>query len=145
MLLRSCAKGPGSGFGSPEEAFDAWMTGFCQQDFDLALRAEPDFVIKYEGGEDRLKETLQRNYNNDVAPLAAKGFVKFEATGHVMLGEEETKELEQRMENVYGVDIKLSAAARINHRSVTTDGNGTTGISGYAFKYKGKWHYLNIE
>ena len=76
MLLRSCAKGPGSGFGSPEEAFDAWMTGFCQQDFDLALRAEPDFVIKYEGGEDRLKETLQRNYNNDVAPLAAKGFVR---------------------------------------------------------------------
>lgn len=146
VLLRSGGgNGPGSGFGSPEEAFDAWMTGFCQQDFDLTIRAEPDFVIEHEGGETALREKLQRNHNNDVAPRAAKGFIKFEATGHTMLGQDKVEKFVETVKSVYGVDPKISAVATIQQRSVWIDDTTTAGTSGYAFKCEGKWYYLNSD
>ncbi len=147
MLLKGGGSGAGSGLSSPEEAFDAWMTGFCLHDFDLTLQAEPDFVIEYEGGEARLKETLQKNYEDDIAIYPNAGTFKFEATGHTMLGKDEEKEVEQAMCDKYNVDIKISAAAVIDHRLVDlSDGSaGDILTSGYAFKYKRKWYYLNVQ
>ena len=123
------------------------MTGYCLHDFDLTLQAEPDFVIEYEGGEARLKETLQKNYEDDIAIYPNAGTFKFEATGHTMLGKDEEKEVEQAMCDKYNVDIKISAAAVIDHRLVDlSDGSaGDIGTSGYAFKYKRKWYYLNVQ
>ena len=147
MLLKGGRSGAGAGFSSPEEAFDAWMTGYCLHDFDLTLQAEPDFVIEYEGGEARLKETLQKNYEDDIAIYPNAGTFKFEATGHTMLGKDEEKEVEQAMCDKYNVDIKISAAAVIDHRLVDlSDGSaGDIGTTGYAFKYKRKWYYLNMQ
>lgn len=147
MLLKGGGSGAGAGFSSPEEAFDAWMTGYCLHDFDLTLQAEPDFVIEYEGGEAGLKETLQKNYEDDIAIYPNAGTFKFEATGHTMLGKDEEKEVEQAMCDKYNVDIKISAAAVIDHRLVDLS-DGSTGdilTSGYAFKYKRKWYYLNVQ
>ena len=148
LLFKGGKGGPGAGFGSPEEAYDAWMTGFCLHDFDQTLQAETDFVIEYEGGEDSLRNTLQRNYNNDIATKANAGFFKFEAVGHTMVEKDELEQFEQEMRNFYGVDVKFSAAAVIQHRLVdlsddSSNDEGSSGISAYAFKYKGKWYYMN--
>lgn len=144
MLLKGGKSGSGSGFDSPEEAYDAWMTGFCQHDFDLTLQAEPDFFIKYMGGEDKVREVLQINYDNQIAPYVARGFVKFESAGHTMLEKDEMKELEQGMKDAYGVKIKISAAATIHQQAVSQTERSDAGTSGYAFKHKGKWYYINI-
>nr|WP_304972818.1 hypothetical protein [uncultured Schaedlerella sp.] len=147
MLLKGGGSGAGSGLSSPEEAFDAWMTGFCLHDFDLMLQAEPDFVIEYEGGEAGLRAKLQKNYENDIAIYPNAGTFKFEATGHTMVEKDRVKEVEQMLCNEYNVDIKISAAAAIDHRLVDlSDGSaGDIGTSGYAFKYKRKWYYLNMQ
>lgn len=147
MLLKGGGGGAGSGLSSPEEAFDAWMTGFCLHDFDLMLQAEPDFVIEYEGGEAGLRAKLQKNYEDDIAIYPNAGTFKFEATGHTMVEKDRVKEVEQMLCNEYNVDIKISAAAAIDHRLVDlSDGSaGDIGTTGYAFKYKRKWYYLNMQ
>ena len=147
MLLKGGGSGAGSGLSSPEEAFDAWMTGFCLHDFDLMLQAEPDFVIEYEGGEAGLRAKLQKNYEDDIAIYPNAGTFKFEATGHTMVEKDRVKEVEQMLCNEYNVDIKISAAAAIDHRLVDlSDGSaGDIGTTGYAFKYKRKWYYLNMQ
>lgn len=147
MLLKGGRSGAGSGLSSPEEAFDAWMTGFCLHDFDLMLQAEPDFVIEYEGGEAGLRAKLQKNYENDIAIYPNAGTFKFEATGHTMVEKDRVKEVEQMLCDEFNVDIKISAAAVIDHRLVDlSDGSaGDIGTSGYAFKYKRKWYYLNMQ
>ena len=150
LVFKGGGKGAGSGFSSPEKAFDAWMTGFMLHDFDLTLQAEPDFVIEYEGGEAKLKETLQANYDRDVANRAKAGTSKFEAVGHTMLEKDDMEKVVQRMNSAYGVDVKISEMAVIHHRLVDLNDDsksdeGATGTTGYAFKYKGKWYYLNVE
>ena len=138
MLLKGGGSGAGSGLSSPEEAFDAWMTGFCLHDFDLMLQAEPDFVIEYEGGEAGLRAKLQKNYENDIAIYPNAGTFKFEATGHTMVEKDRVKEVEQMLCDEFNVDIKISAAAVIDHRLVDlSDGSaGDIGTSGYAFNTK---------
>ena len=133
MLLKGGGSGAGSGLSSPEEAFDAWMTGFCLHDFDLMLQAEPDFVIEYEGGEAGLRAKLQKNYEDDIAIYPNAGTFKFEATGHTMVEKDRVKEVEQMLCNEYNVDIKISAAAAIDHRLVDlSDGSaGDIGTTGY--------------
>ena len=147
MLLKGGRSGAGAGFSSPEEAFDAWMTGYCLHDFDLTLQAEPDFVIGYEGGEAGLRAKLQKNYENDIAIYPNAGTFKFEATGPTMVEKDRVKEVEQMLCDEFNVDIKISAAAVIDHRLVDlSDGSaGDIGTSGYAFKYKRKWYYLNVQ
>lgn len=141
----------GAGFSSPEEAYEAWTNGFCQQDFDLTLQAEPDFVIEGEGGKSVLKETLQRNRDRDLGTYDNVGIsLRYEAIGNYMLEEQfERDEFEQRIKDIYGVDIEISNLAVVDFiRFAIEDGTENldhSGTSSFAFEYKGKWYYVPMQ
>lgn len=145
LVLVSLMKGSGAGFKSPEAAFEAWMNGFNHHDFDLMLRAEPDFQIEYEGGKTKLKETIQRNYDNDVAGRYDHPY-RYKAVGHSMLDKDEAKKFEQKINEEFSTNVKFSAVATVDYELIMEYEGGelsSEGTSGYAVKYKGKWYYFN--
>lgn len=86
-------------------------------------------------------------YNNQIAQYGDGYSFTWKATGHTLLSKDELKELTQRINNQYGTKVKLSAAAVIHNQLINIDDSkvSSSGTSGYAFKYKGKWYCLNIE
>lgn len=145
LAIALLTKGSGAGFSSPEKAFEAWLNGYNHHDFDLMLRAEPDFQIEYEGGKTQLKETLQRNYDNDVAGRSDHQY-RYEAIGHTVLDKDEAKEFEQKISKEFDTNVKFSAVATVDYELIMEYEDGelrSASIGGYAIKYKGKWYYIN--
>lgn len=155
LVLSSLMKGSGSGFSSPEKAYNAWNRGYYQHDFDLALKAWPDFDIEDRGGEAGVRAQLQSWYDDEglAEMLTEYGTAyRYEAVGHTSLSKSDVQDLSQRMTDFYGRDIKLSDVAVIERKFVTIyDGEESTTEKetdkeeyGYAIKYKGKWYYFAL-
>lgn len=155
LVISSLLKGSGSGFSSPEKAYDAWNRGYYQHDFDLALKAWPDFDIEYRGGEAGVRAALQSWYDDEgLAEMLAEydTAYRYEAVGHTNLSKSEVEELSQKMTNFYGRDIKISDVATIDRKFITiVNGEESTSQKetekeeyGYAVKYKGKWYYFAL-
>ena len=155
LVVSSLLKGSGSGFNSPEEAYDAWNNGYYLHDFDLALKAWPDFDIEYQGGEAAVRAKLQSQYDNEgLAEMLADydSTYGYEAVGHTNFPESQVEELSQKMTNFYGKDIKISDIAIIERQFFSTYGGERLDVEneteqetdGYAVKYKGKWYYLYL-
>lgn len=151
FVLSSLFKGSGSGFRSPEKAYDAWNRGYYQHDFDLALKAWPDFDIEYRGGEAKVRAQLQSWYDDE--GLAELQFAyRYKAVDHTNLSKSKVEELSQKMTDFYGRDIKISDAATIERQFIViTDGKESDSRKetdeeeyGYAIKYKGKWYYFAL-
>lgn len=139
----------GSGFSSPEKAFDAWVEGFYLNDFDVTLQAYPDFAIEYEGGEAKLKEKLPKAYI-EFSDMESYKF-KYKAVGHTMFEEDRIGALERKLrEELDAADVEISDGAIIHYEMVflSDDGKEIESSStsehtcGYAFKYKGKWYFI---
>lgn len=152
VLVRGCAGGSsGSGFRSPEEAYEAFFNGYSGQDFDRMMKALPDFWIEYFGGEEAERQQLQSNYERDWSGAYANGlqYISYRATDHTLLSEEEAAKVEQEVNDAFGIDVHFTAVATIEYE--LTKNWGTTketeevssGTGGYAYKYEGKWYYLN--
>ena len=152
VLVKGCAGGSsGSGFRSPEEAFEAFFNGYSEQDFERMMQAFPDFWIEYFGGEEAERQQLQRNYENDWVPLYEGGlqYTHCRATGHTLLSEEEVAQIEQEINDDFGVDIHVTEAATIEYELINNYGSTketeevSSHTGGYAYKYDGKWYYTN--
>ncbi len=151
FAIGSLFKGDGKGgAGSPEEAFDTYFAGFCEQDFDRMLEVYPEFVIEYYGGENAMKAELRRNYASQIGIYADAGWqVVFTATDHTMWDKDRVKEISEGMSEIFGAKIKYSAAATIIYDidMIYQDGvtkKHTDSLSDvYAVQYKGKWYFFN--
>lgn len=149
VVLVSVLKGSGSGFDSPEEAFEAWMNGYMQHDFDLRLRAEPDFEIKHDGGETEVKKLLQEGYEQQIAKYEESGNTAiYDAVGSYTLDKDEAEAVIQHINNEFDVDAKISEVAVVDYKLTVRTKSGMEtdphyDSSGYAIKYKGKWYFIN--
>lgn len=148
FALTSLFKGPKGGSDSPEEAFEAYMNGYWEHDFDRMLEAYPAFYIKGHGGEDRLKDTIGRNYEVQVADYVAAGYIfSYKATGHTILDKEKIEEVERGINNEIDSKASFSAVATVDYQIIMDYGDvhkTSSMSSGYAVKYKGKWYYFNV-
>ena len=154
-VISSLFKGSGSGFSSPEKAYDAWNRGYYLHDFDLALKAWPDFDIEYQGGEAGVRAALQSWYDDEELGELLTEYdtaYLYEAVGHTKLSKSEVEQISQKIADFYGKDIKISDVALIERQFVTII-NGDENPSknepeeetyGYAVKYEGKWYYLTF-
>ena len=148
FAITSLFRGSGAGLGSPEEALEAYLNGYWEHDFDRMLEAYPDFRIKADGGRDRLKETIQRNYDVQIAEYVDAGYLfTYRAIGHTILDRDEAERVEQDVNDTFGVDVSFSAVATVEYQMIMNY-EGTEKISsmtgGYAVKYKGKWYFFNV-
>lgn len=149
---KGAAAGGKGGFNSPEEAYEAFFNGYCSQDFDLMMSAFPDFWIEYFGGEEAERALLQSNYENDWAGAYEDGlqYISYRATGHTMVSEEEAEQLRQDLNNDFSIDGQITEVATVDYELTknwgptkdTEDTSSNTG--GYAYKYEGKWYYVNL-
>lgn len=154
LVISSLMKGSGSGFRSPEKAYDAWNRGYYQHDFDLALKAWPDFDIEARGGEAGVRAQLQSWYDDEgLAEMLTEydTAYRYEAVGHTSLLKSDVEDLAQRLTNFYGRDIEISDVAVIERKFITVnDGEESTSKetdkeeNGYTIKYKGKWYYFTL-
>lgn len=149
IILVLNLNGSHSGFGSPEEAFDAYLGGYASGDFDLMLKAYPDFRIEKSGGEDSLKEIIAENYEYEFGESADSYQFVYKATGHTILSEEDRQSVENDINATFETDVKITDVAEVdydltvrNKADGTEQNNSYTG--GYAVKYKGKWYYFNV-
>lgn len=155
FVVSSLFKGSGSGFSSPEKAYNAWNRGYYLHDFDLALKAWPDFDIESRGGEAGVRAQLQSWYDEEgLAEMLTEynTAYRYEAVGHSKLLKGDVEDLSQRLTNFYGKEIKISDVAVIERKFITTV-NGEESSSqketdkeenGYTIKYKGKWYYFTL-
>ena len=142
------SKSVGAGLGSPEEAFEAWLNGYNRHDFDLMLKAYPDFRLEYEGGKAKLTETLQKNYNMQLKKYEDQGILLiYRATDHSMLDKDEAEKVEQEINDAYDANVHFSAVATVDYQLIVVNGDtkNTSSLKtgGYAVKYKGRWYYFN--
>lgn len=139
----------GSGFGSPEKAFEAWFNGNQNHDFDLVLRAEPDFMIKHDGGETEVKKKLQEVYDQLIAESEESGYTAiYDAVGSYTLDKDEAEAVIQHINNEFDVDAKISEVAVVDYKLTVRTKSGMEtdphyDNCGYAIKYKGKWYFIN--
>ena len=142
------SRGFGAGLSSPEEAFEAYLNGYSKHDFDLMLRAYPDFRIEYNGGRDKMKEELQENYDIQVSKYADNDIqIIYKAVGHSILDGDEAESIEQGINDTFGVDVSFSAVATVDYQLIVVNGdteNVSTFTGGYAVRYKGRWYYFNV-
>lgn len=155
FVVSSLLKGSGSGFRSPEKAYNAWNKGYYLHDFDLALKAWPDFDIESRGGEAGVRAQLQSWYDDEgLGEMLTEygGAYRYEAVGHSTLVKSDVEDLSRRLTDYYGREIKVSDVAIIERKFVSID-DGEERISekpadkeenGYAIKYKGKWYYFTL-
>lgn len=142
-------KGRKSGFKTPEAACETFYNGFVTKNFDLMLEAYTDFLIEYNGGADATKKSMEADYRSlYIDNYISEGYViTYEAVGSTMLNEKERLALEQDINNMYGIEEKLQAAAFVNYDTIyELAGIETTFpfVGGYAVKYGGKWYYINM-
>lgn len=139
LVLGSLMKGSGAGFSSPEKAFEAYRNGQAHHEFDQMIKAYPDFVIKYYGGKGEFKEAWDREYGN-----GADSFT-YKAVDHSTLDKNTAEEIEQKINNAFGSNVKISDVAKITYRLVNDEIETGFVTGGYAVKYKGKWFYIPFD
>ena len=137
------------GFDSPEEAFDAYLNGFCSEDFEKMLKAYPDFIVEYNGGKKELLEKIKNNYQADMAEYIETGYItEYSVLKSEMYTEEQVEQCEESLSLHYDKEVELEEGANIYYRIyIYQDGEllSQSGIviGGEAIKYQGKWYYTN--
>ena len=148
IVFVNVLKGGGSGFGSPEEAFEAYYNGMVQQDYDRSLKAMPDFVIAYLGGEDGAKAYLQQSYRDSYQQYIENGDqITYKAPGS-MEADSAIDIIEPDLNNWFGTDVKLDGLAEVKYEFIAqNEDTGTdysdSGYTEYGIKYKGKWYFVD--
>lgn len=140
VVLVLLMKGSGAGFSSPEKAFEAYRNGQAHHEFDQMIKAYPDFVIEYYGGKGEFKEAWDRQYGG-------KGVDSFtyKAVDHSTLDKNAAEEIEQKINNAFGSNVKISDVAKITYKMVNDEIETGLVTDGYAVKYKGKWFYIHFD
>ena len=142
------SRNSGAGFSSPEKACEAYLNGLYQHDFDLVLKAIPDYVIEYNGKAGQMEE-IEDDYDLFARDFVDQGYqYTFKATGHSILDKDEAAEAAELINFFYDTDTDFSAVATIECQQTIKNENAKSestysNIAGYAVKYKGKWYYFD--
>lgn len=139
-----------AGLSSPEEACEAYFDGYSHADFDRMLKSYPQFFIEDGDGKDSLIKGIQNNYDNQFGKYVEQGYeFKYNATGYLMLEKDAAKRVEDTINSIYDSDESLSDVALVDFEIIMkldgkVKGTPSYHAGGYAFKYKGKWYYINL-